>query len=65
MRKRQCYHYLGITLLIKIMIYVFIICCHYRTYKVEVIHYCPSIRKDVISMYDIIKFHIEIIYWMI
>ena len=32
---------------------------------VEVIHYRHDKRNDVITMYDIIKFHIEIIYWMI
>ena len=63
-RKRQSYHYLGIIFLIKTMISVFI-CGHYHTYKVEFLHYHHVIRTDVITMYDIIKFYIEIVYWII
>ena len=40
-------------------------CFHYHNYKVEVLHCRQVIGNDVIIMYDIIKFHIEIIYWMI
>ena len=31
----------------------------YHTYKVEVLHYRHAIRNDVITMYDIIKFHTD------
>ena len=41
------------------------ICGNYHTYKVEVIHYRHAKRNDVITLYDIINFHTEIIYWMI
>ena len=41
------------------------ICGNYHIYKVEVLHYCHTIRNDVITMYDIINFYIEIVYWMI
>ena len=41
------------------------ICGNYHTYKVEVLHYRHAKRNDVITMYDIIKFHTEIIYRII
>ena len=41
------------------------ICGNYHTYKVEVLHYRHVIRNYAITMHDIIKFHIQIIYWMI
>ena len=40
-------------------------CGNYHTLKVEVLHYHHAVRTDVITMYDIIKFYIEIVYWMI
>ena len=40
-------------------------CGNYHNYKVEVIHYRHTILTDVITMYDIIKFYIEIFYGMI
>ena len=40
-------------------------CGNYHNYKVEVIHYRHAIRTDVITRYDIIKFYIDIVYWMI
>ena len=41
------------------------ICGNYHTYKVEVLHYRHAIRNDILTMNDIIKFHIEIASWMI
>ena len=40
-------------------------CSNYHTYKVEVLHYRHAIHIVVITMYDIIKFYIDIVYWMI
>ena len=40
-------------------------CDNYHNYKFEVIQYCHAIRTDVINMYDIIKFYIDIVYCMI
>ena len=40
-------------------------CGNYHTYIVEVLHYRHTLRTDAITMYDIIKFYIEIVYWMI
>ena len=40
-------------------------CGNYHTYKVEVPHYHHAVHTDVITMYDIIKFYIEIVYGMI
>ena len=64
-RKRQYYHYLVITFLIKNHDFCLSICGDYHTHKFEVIHNRHAKRNDVITMYDIIKFHIEIIYCMI
>ena len=41
------------------------VCGNYHTYKVEVLHYRHAIRTDVITMYDIISFYIDIVYFMI
>ena len=41
------------------------ICGNYHTYKVEVLHYRHVKRNDVITMYEIVKFHTNIIYWII
>ena len=41
------------------------ICGDYHTYRVEGLHYRYAARTDVITMYDIIKFYIDIVYWII
>ena len=41
------------------------LCGNYHTYKVEVLHYRHAVCTDDITMYDIIKFYIEIVYWII
>ena len=41
------------------------ICGNYHTHKVEGIHYRHAKHNDVITMFDIIKFHTKKIYWII
>ena len=64
-RKRKCSHYLGITLLIKSMISVFIFLVITTLIRLKFSIAANAIRNDVITMYDIIKFCIEIVYWMV
>ena len=40
-------------------------CSNYRTYKVEVLRYRHAIRTHVITMYDIMKFYIDIFNWIV
>ena len=40
-------------------------CGNYHTYIIEVIHYHHVVCTDVIIMYDIVNFYIEIVNWMI
>ena len=62
--KRQYYHHLGIILLEE-NDFCLSICGNYHTYKVEVLHNRHAQLNDVITLYDIINFHSEIIYWII
>ena len=64
-RKRQYYHHLVIIVLIKNIISVFLFVVITTLFKVEVLHYRHAKRNDVITMYDIIKFYTDIIYWII
>ena len=41
------------------------ICGNYHTYNVEVLHYRHAKCNDVITLYEIINFYTNILYWII
>ena len=66
-RKWKCSHFLGINFLIEIMISVsnYVVITILNFFKFSITAMWLIVRTDLITIYDIIIFNIEVFYWII